>query len=85
MAVCRDCGKPSGDATLCDRCEAVEAALTPRGTRFVEPVESTISFPLLAPERDAPPRHRIVRWLAVGVAAVALLTAVFYAWRVGVQ
>ena len=85
MAMCRDCGQPAGNATLCDACEAVEVALAPRRGPFVEPLQSTISFPLLAPERDAPARHRAALWVAVGVAVLAVVAAVLYAWRMRVR
>lgn len=65
----------------CDACGAVEAALTPRSGRVVEAPERTVSFPLLAPEREAPARHRAALWVGRGAGLIALVTGVLYAWR----
>ncbi len=81
MPICADCGQPTANAARCEACEAVEVALTPRSSQVIEPPRQTIAFPVLIPERETRALPRIALWAAVGLAVVALVLGVVYAWR----
>lgn len=89
MRTCRDCGGQTQGAVLCESCQAVEVALTPRSVPAITPgrvpptapPHAHVTFPLLPPAREPEPGGTRAVWIASVVAVLVLVGALAVGWR----